>query len=387
MANEFEMNSMNETTTPAVPSVPTDTEDIESIATMDASGTEEDTAAEESEKNQVSSQADTHRQNGREAIESSRQNLRNEIGTFFTGSVEASMPGAEKSRELDALRAAQRNGTVCRACVQAVYQPDEQGHVAIDALYGNSTWVRFVAQDFLADTPRFARIADDQDPVSRGTRWMQAARRYIGANISFVVMGIERDDKGQTIVYGSRSRARQIIQNSVFFGKNCNVSVGDFGKAEIVDSSPNRIWVEFCGIEVRMNNAALVAFQYLADCTKDSRFTVGQSLYVAVQSINVDKERRTVSNLSLSHAYIELMSTDIPDLPEDFLHSSRLGRIIAVRENSYVAVFNGIRCRAIIREQDNRTYEQLKIGDKVQVLITGLSSKNKHLAFGACYRF
>lgn len=377
MANVNEMNNIPESAGYAAPV----TDEMERMGVLDTA-TEEENEEAVKDAEQPAPAAEPVR----DPIENSRRNLGSEVGTYFTNSIDAAMPGAEKSRELDALRSAQRNGTVCRARVQAVSAPDEKGHVAIDALYGNSTWVRFVAQDFLADTPRFGNIEKDPDVHSRGERWMQAARHYIDANISFVVVSIERDEKGRTMVYGSRSRARQIIQNSVFFGKNCNVSVGDYGKAEIVDSSPNRVWVEFCGLEVHMNNAALVAFQFLPDCSKDPRFMVGQSLYVAVQRIEVDKEAHTVKNLVLSHAYIELMADDVPELPEDFMRSSRLGYIIAVRENSYVAVFNGLRCRVIISEQNNRSYEPLKIGDKVIVLVTGMSSKNPHLAFGMCFR-
>lgn len=379
--------AIEETTlNPMTEETPVETNDAALVSDME-NDTEVTTPAEaeESETTEEAAPA-ARRQPARENIESSRQSLGNELGGYFTSDITTSMPQTEQAREIDTLRAAMRNKTVCRACVQAVYPPNDDGHVAIDALYGNSTWVRFVAQDFLADTPRFAGIANDPDIKSRGQRWVQAARHYMNANISFVVMNIERDSNGHYIVYGSRSRARQAIRDSVFFGKNCNVKVGDYGKAEIVDCRPNRIWVEFCGVEVRLNNAALVAFQYLPDATEDERFQVGQSLYVAIQGIKVDKENRVVNDLVLSHAYIELMSTDVPEITDDIVGSSRLGRIIAERQNSYVAVFNGIRCRAIINKSANRSYVDLKIGDKVCVLVTRVLSGSAHMVMGSCFK-
>ncbi len=323
-----------------------------------------------------------------ERIDARHNSLRGrEIGGYFTSNVDVSMPNDEQAREMDQIRAANRNRTVCRACVQAVNPPDEKGIVTIDALYGNSTWIRFIAQDFLADAPRFANIAKDENMETRGKRWFQAARSYMNANINFIVMAIERDEQGQTIVFGSRSLANQAIRNSVFFGKNSNVSVGDYGKAEIVDCRPNRVWVEFCGVEVHMNNAALVAFKYLPDATKDERFSVGKSLYVAVQDISVDKETKTINKLALSHAYIELTSTDIPELTDDLIGQERFGRIIAVRENDYVAIFNNMRCRALIdKKSGNYSYTELKIGDKVLVHINRITSKSGHTVRGRCWK-
>lgn len=325
-----------------------------------------------------------------ENIESSRGSLGHEVGAYFTSSIDVSMPNDEQAREIDQIRAALRNHTVCRACVQAVNPPrpdDEKGIVTIDALYGNSTWVRFIAEDFLADATRFADIAKDKNVESRSKRWMQAARSYMDAHINFIVMSIDRDENGQTIVYGSRSLANQEIRNSVFFGKNSNVSVGDYGKAEIVGCRPNRIWVEFCGVEVHMNNAALVAFKYLPDATKDERFAVGKSLYVAVQSISVNKDTKTVEKLALSHAFIELTSTDIPEITESLIGQERLGRIIAVRERDYVAIFNNMRCRALIdKKSGNYSYVDLKIGDKVLVHINRITSKSAHMVRGRCWK-
>lgn len=383
MAMNDEMFEMNETPivdTPAESATesaaPVD-EDITALEEESAdSGTEDD---EETDAPAPQPQAQAQPA----SIESSRQNLGNEIGTYFTGSMETAMPFEERARELDALRAAMRNKTVCQARVQRINAPDKDGNVTIDALYGNSTWVRFIAQDFFAETPRFARIADDENPESRGSRWRQAGSHYANANINFIVMSIERGRDGTTMVYGSRSLAMRAIRESTFFGKRCNVKSGDYGKAEIVDCRPNRIWVEFCGVEVRMNNAALVAFQYLPDATKDPRFEVGNSIYVAISRIEVNKEAKTV-DLALSHALIEMTSTDIPDLTDDIIGSSNFGYIVAVHPNSYTAVFMGQRCRAIIAKDANRSYVPLNIGDKVLVRVTRIISKSTHMVRGLC---
>lgn len=378
-------NGINETKDTEVQTVVTSTTEPQSDLAAALEGASEDSGTMNTPEAEETPTRRAHTQT--ENIESSRGSLGREIGSYFTSSIDVSMPNDEQAREIDQIRAAHRNRTVCRACVQVVNPPDEKGIVTIDALYGNSTWVRFIAEDFLADAPRFADIAKDENTASRGKRWFQAARSYMDAHVNFIVMAIERDEQGQTIVYGSRSLANQAIRNSVFFGKNSNVSVGDYGKAEIVGCRPNRIWVEFCGVEVHMNNAALVAFKYLPDATKDERFAVGKSLYVAVQSISVNKDTKTVEKLALSHSFIELTSTDIPEITESIIGQERLGRIIAVRDKDYVAIFNNMRCRALIdKKSGNSSYIDLKIGDKVLVHINRITSKSAHMVRGRCWK-
>lgn len=376
------INEMNDTETQTAAAAATENQsDLAAVLEGDSedSGTTDTSEPKETSTRRAPAQT--------ENIESSRGSLGHEIGSYFTSNIDVSMPNDEQAREIDQIRTAQRNRTVCRACVQVVNPPDEKGIVTIDALYGNSTWVRFIAEDFLADAPRFADIAKDGDVASRSKRWGQAARSYMGAHINFIVMAVERNEQGQNIVYGSRSLANQAIRNSVFFGKNSNVSVGDYGKAEIVGCRPNRIWVEFCGVEVHMNNAALVAFKYLPDATKDERFAVGQSLYVAVQSISVNKDTKVVEKLALSHSFIELTSTDIPEITESVIGQERLGRIIAVRDKDYVAIFNNMRCRALIdKKSGNYSYVELKIGDKVLVHINRITSKSAHMVRGRCWK-
>lgn len=390
------MNEMNEDIIMDVQTTELDVVDqeaIKEVAEMENTPIKEAVPTEESESEDEREAAAAQRRETtrnetsareRRALESSRGNLGNEIGSYYTGEMTAAMPHEEVSRDIDALYAAQRNKTVLRACVQRINAPDDSGIVTIDAIYGNNTWVRFIAQDFFAETPRFSSIVDDANPETRGRRWQQAGSHYAGANISFIVMNIERDrETGTYTVYGSRSLAMQQLRNACFFSKKANVKVGDYGKAEIVDCRPNRIVVEFCGVEVKLNNAALVAFQFLPDATKDERFAVGNSLYVAVQGIKVDKEAKKV-DLLLSHALIELTRTDIPAIDDSIIHSSILGTIVAVHENSYTAVFNGIRCRAIIEKSNNRSYVPLNIGDKVLVRVNSISSRSAHMVRGSC---
>lgn len=317
----------------------------------------------------------------------------NMMSEDFMPPADAPLHDTERSREINKLYKAMRDKTVEWAVVQRVDAPSATGNVLIHALYGNSTWVCFIAKDFLAESERFAIIAEDPDDKKRGNRWSQACRRYVGALVSFMVLKIDRDDTGAYTVFASRALAMQNTREKNFFAANAHPENGKIGKASIIDSRPNRIVVEFYGMEVKIYNGELTAFQYLPDASKDSRFRTGNVIWVMIQRCNIDKEKKTVT-LALSHASVELTSNNIPPVSETLIGAETLGHIIIAYDNvsdesrktKYVAVLDGMACRCLISGSSDRSYGALNIGDKAMIKITSIVSTSAHTIRGICYK-
>lgn len=290
----------------------------------------------------------------------------------------AEMPRKIQDAELDAMKRAIRNKQIKYCKVSGVENGVDKNTVIIAAKSGTLRVV-FEAPDFFAYSGM--KDIDLETEENKTIRYRRKASRMLGAVVSFIPMALGETDDGIPFVVASRKASMEALQEQHFFAENADAAPGVVAKASIVSTGPRYVTVECLGVETTLGTGALSAFEYIEDASQ--KFHVGDGLYVAVQEMDIDKEKRVINTLRLSHSLVERLSASVEKVNQNMRGNRYLSTVVAVTNSYYIVVIDGFKIRGLVPLTDYIGEEKLAVGDKVSMLVKNVA-EDKNMVIGAC---
>ena len=302
--------------------------------------------------------------------------------------VYAEMPEDRRKEDEDEIRRAiaQRKILTCRIDSEVPMGDDS---VKITG-HRKSIRIIFMAEDFF----KYSRMKDMDgvSPRDLQTFYRRKVRRMYDAYVTFIPVSLQRekipDENGKgyrtiTYVIGSRGMAMERQREKHFFGRNADVELGTRTTASVLSTGPDYVVAEAFGIECTIGAGELAAFEYIEDVSE--KFAPGMGIAVAVSSLEVDRENKTV-DMRLSHSLLERLSTPREALESVYRGGTYSARVLSEHPLYYEVLLIGYCVRGrISRSTGNMGGEMLRQGDRVTMKVHGHDFERGYV-WGSCYK-